>query len=136
MSSPSVTEAIMAGDASELSDAHIQQFRDNPDLFDLINSRETVSLRNFWYLLAAAAVLVASSKAISVFVGDEYEQFILSILSDLVFEMGAALVGSIATVIFIQTGERRQFEENLKFRAEVKKRIARLEADEAANRAG
>lgn len=129
MSSLSITDVIMIGDASDLSDAQIRQFRDNPDLFELISDRESLNLWRFWILLLAAVGLVALSKIISVSIGDEYEQFFLTVLSDLVFEMGAALIGSIATVIFIEIQQKRQFEENVKFRAEVKKRIAALEAE-------
>lgn len=128
MSSLSITEVIVSGDAGDLTDDQLRQFRDNPELFELISDRETLSLRNLWRLLGLAAGLVALSKILSISIGDEYDQFILTIMSDLVFEMGAALIGSIATVIFIQFQEKRQFEENVKFRAEVKKRIAALDA--------
>ena len=45
---------------------------------------------------------VAVSKIIAVKFNDETDQFLVKVASDLVFEMGAALIGSVATVIFIE----------------------------------
>ena len=114
------------GDATELTDNHIRQFRDNPELMNLIGDRETLNLRNLWRILAIAALLVAVSKALSFNFADEYVQWIFDVFNDLIFEMGAALIGSIATVIFIQYQEKRQFEDNVRFRAEVMRRIEQL----------
>ena len=127
MSPPSITEIIMSGTADDLTDDQIRQFRDNPELFDLLSDRETIGLGNLWRLLGIAAGLVMLSKIISVTIGDEYEQLVITVVSDLVFEMGAAVIGAVATVVFIQFQQKRQFEENMKFRSDVKLRIADLE---------
>lgn len=127
MTDQSLTDVIILGDASELTDDQIRQFRDMPELLNLIGDRETLSLRNLWRILAVAAVLVALSKAFSVSVADEYVRWIVDVVTDLIFEMGAALIGSVATVIFIQYQEKRQFEDNVRFRAEIQQRIALLE---------
>lgn len=125
-----LTEIIMSGEASDLTDDQIRQFRDHPELFNLIGDRETLSLRNLWRILWVAAGLVALSKILSIRYGDVYDQFIFNVVSDLVFEMGAALIGSVATVIFIQYQEKRQFEDNVKFRADIHRRIQALDKAE------
>lgn len=127
MTEHSLTDVITMGDPSDLTDEHIRQFKDNPELIKLIGDRETLSLRNLWRILAIAALLVALSKVFSARLDDEYIQWVLEVFNDLVFEMGAALIGSVATVIFIQYQEKRQFEENIKFRAEVLRRVALLD---------
>ena len=123
-------DIITSGDASDFSDNHIRQFRDNPELLNLIGDRETLNLSKLWGVLWIAVVLVAVSKGLSVRYGDEFDQFLFGVLSDLVFEMGAALIGSVATVIFIQYQEKRQFEENIKLRAAIRRRIELLERAE------
>ncbi|MEQ8822865.1 MAG: hypothetical protein RIC14_00675 [Filomicrobium sp.] len=129
-----LTEIITSGDATDFTDDHIRQFRDNPALLDLIGDRETLNLRNLWRILWIAAALVAVSKGLAITYGDEYDQFVFAVLSDLVFEMGAALIGSVATVIFIQYQEKRQFEENMRFRAEIRRRIELLEDTEQTSK--
>ncbi len=126
----SLTDLIMYGDPSDLTDDHIRRLRDHPELLELIGSRETLALRNLWSLLAIAALLVVVSKLIAVKYGDEIDQLMIDVTVDLVFEMGAALIGSVATVIFIQHREKKQFSENLFFRSEVQRRIDALEATE------
>lgn len=74
----------------------------------------------------AAVLLVALSKPLVARFENVFNQLATDILVDVVFEMGAALSGSVATVIFIQHRERKQFIENLQFRAELQRRIAAL----------
>ena len=126
MQSKSLAEVLMSGDASALTDAQIRQFKENPELLDLIGDRETLGLKNLWRILWAAVFLVAVSKVIGIRFGDDFDQFFFGVVSDLVFEMGAALIGSVATVIFIQYQQKRQFLENMAFRDEVLRRIEAL----------
>ncbi|MEO1702486.1 MAG: hypothetical protein AAFR71_10585 [Pseudomonadota bacterium] len=127
MTDISITEILSVSDASELTEEQVRYFKKNPELLELVRDRETLGLGRLWRVLWIAAALVAASKLISVNYGDEIDQFALSVASDLVFEMGAALIGSVATVIFIQYQEKRQFQENMKFRADLNKRIEMLD---------
>ncbi len=132
MSRESLVDVMMYGGLDDLSDDHIRQLRDHPELLDLIGNRETLGSRKLWSLLVIAVFLVVLSKIIAVKVVDEFDQFMLDVSVDLVFEMGAALIGSVATVIFIQHREKRQFQENLLFRSAVQKRIRAMDAAEKA----
>ena len=49
------------------------------------------------------------------------------------FEMGAALIGSVATVIFIEYQNKRQFNENKEFRSNLLQRIKQLADETLAN---
>lgn len=122
----SISAAMFEQDASLLSDAQIALFRDNPDLLDLVGDRETVQFRYMWYFLFVSFLLVAASKVVRAVFSEYLEIPLFDIFSDLVFEMGAAVIGSVATVIFLNVQKRRQFESNLKFRADVIRRIGQL----------
>ena len=132
MTTPPYEQILLSGDAETLTDKQVQYFRDNPEMLDLIGDRETLGLRNLWRVLWIAAVLVAISKVLAIKFGDALDQFFFDVISDPVFEMGAALIGSVATVIFIQHQQKRQFMENMKFRAEVERRIELLNETENA----
>jgi len=127
MTDISITEILSVSDASELTEEQVRYFKKNPELIEFVRDRETLGLGRLWRVLWIAAALVAASKLLSIKYGDEIDQFALSVASDLVFEMGAALIGSVATVIFIQYQEKRQFQENMKFRADLNKRIEMLD---------
>lgn len=124
----SIKTVMFTQDVSLLSDEQIAMFRDNPELLDLIGDRETILQRNMWWLLLIAFFLVATSKALNVTYGDEFEIFFFNTISDLIFEMGAALIGSVATVLFLNRQKKRQFAQNLKFRGDLLKRIEALGA--------
>lgn len=121
-----ISDALFVKDASLLSDDQIRQFEANPELLDLITNRETVAHKSLWYVLGIAAFLVAGSKTLRVTYGDAFEKFFFNVAADLVFEMGAALIGSAATVIFLGYQQRRQFADNLAFRANIIQRIKDL----------
>lgn len=122
----SIQNAMFTQDASLLTDEQVAMFRDNPELLDLIGDRETIFQRNMWLLLLIAFLLVATSKALTVTYGDQFEIFFFNTIANLVFEMGAALIGSVATVLFLNRQKKRQFAQNLQFRADLMKRINAL----------
>ncbi len=128
----SLTDIILYGSAEDLTDDHIRRLQREPDLLDLINERESLSSRSLWSILGIAAVLMLLSKIIAVKVLDAYDQLAIDVTADLVFEMGAALIGSVATVIFIEHREKRQTKENIRFRSAVQKRIKAMAAAEKA----
>ncbi len=71
---------------------------------------------------------MALSKVIAVRFDNAFDQVIADTLVDLVFEMGAALIGSVATVIFIEHRQKKQYIENVKYREAVQRRIQQLDA--------
>ena len=84
--------------------------------------------RHLWRILIAALALVALSKVLAVQFDNAFDQVIADTLVDLVFEMGAALIGSVATVIFIEHRQKKQYIENVKYREAVQRRIQQLDA--------
>ena len=121
-------ELLLVEDPDALTDAQIAYLRDHPEVMDLIGDRENLRTRHLWRILLAAVVLVALSKVIAVRLDSAFDQVVADVIVDLVFEMGAALIGSVATVIFIEHRQRKQFIENIHFRAAVQRRIQQLDA--------
>lgn len=112
----------------ENPEALIAYLRDHPEIMSLIGDRESLGTRHLWRILVAAVVLAGLSKLLVAQFDNVFDQMVSDIVVDLVFEMGAALIGSVATVIFIEQREKKQFIENLEFRDAVQRRIAQLNA--------
>lgn len=74
--------------------------------------------------------MVAVSKVIAISHESQIDQLFANVVVDLVFEIGAALIGSFATVIFIQHRDRKQFIENIRFRVRIQQMIAAARADQ------
>lgn len=91
----------------------------------MIGDRSSLGTRHLWRVLVAAVVLVALSKLLVARFDDALGQMFADVIVDLVFEMGAALIGSVATVIFIEHREKKQFIESIQFRNAVQRRIDR-----------
>ncbi len=124
MTQPDLDDLLLVEDPSDLTPQQITYLRENPELLDLISDRESLGTKHLWRILVVAVVLVALSKVIAINYENQIDQLIANVVVDLVFEMGAALIGSVATVIFIQHRQRRQFIENVHFRAKVQQMIA------------
>lgn len=119
---------LLVDDPDALTDAQIAYLRDHPEILNLIGDRESLGTRHLWRILIAALALVALSKVIAVRFDNAFDQVIADTLVDLVFEMGAALIGSVATVIFIEHRQKKQYIENVKYREAVQRRIQQLDA--------
>lgn len=123
-----LNELLTVENPEALIDAQIAYLRDHPEIMSLIGDRESLGTRHLWRILVAAVVLVGLSKLLAAQFDNVFDQMVSDIVVDLVLEMGAALIGSVATVIFIEQREKKQFIENLEFRDAVQRRIAQLSA--------
>lgn len=126
MAKINLDELLLVEDPAALTEAQITYLRDNPEIMDLIGDRESLGTKYLWQILIAAVVLVVLSKLLAGTFENVVDQLFSDVVVDLVFEMGAALIGSIATVIFIEHRQKRQFIENIHFRQAVQRRIDAL----------
>lgn len=114
---------------TDITDSHVHYFKQNPDKLELISDREDFSVIKYIFVLLAAVFLVGTSRYLTEVYSDEISQFLNGVLVDLVFEMGAALIGSVATVMFIEIQSKRQFERNLRLRLEIERRMGLAPSD-------
>lgn len=128
MSQINLDALLRVDDPDALTEAQIAYLRDHPEILNLIGDRESLGTRHLWRILIAALALVALSKVIAVRFDNAFDQVIADTLVDLVFEMGDALIGSVATVIFIEHRQKKQYIENVKYREAVQRRIQQLDA--------
>lgn len=128
MSQINLDALLRVDDPDALTEAQIAYLRDHPEILSLIGDRESLGTRHLWRILIAALALVALSKVLAVQFDNAFDQVIADTLVDLVFEMGAALIGSVATVIFIEHRQKKQYIENVKYREAVQRRIQQLDA--------
>ena len=128
-----VARLLMTVNAADLTEDQVLSFKDNPNLLEFIEDREAFGLHILKRILLVAVAFVAGSKIIAVKFDNEFYQFLGNVASDLVFEMGAALIGSVATVIFIEYQNKRQFNENKEFRSNLLQRIKQLPDETLAN---
>lgn len=124
---PRLDNPVAITRVQDLTEDPVRYFRDNPAMLDLISDRGDFSPVKYLGILLLAIVFLAVSRLVVTQYTDEMSQFLSTVLVDVVFEMGAALIGAVATVMFISFQNRRQFERNLRLRIEIERRIVLLE---------
>jgi len=96
-----------------LSEDELDYYRRNPDEIHELLNRETVRRKMIGWIVLVAVLLVTVSKIVPYFFEDiPGGSFVSDVVVDLVFEMGAALMGAVATLLFIEVTQARQYEEN------------------------
>ena len=128
-----IARLLMTLDAADLTEGQVRYFKDNPNLLEFIEDREALGLHILWRILWIAVAFVAGSKIIAVKFNDEFDQFLVNVASDLVFEMRAELIGSVATVIFMEYQNKRQLNENMEFGSNLLQRIEQPPDETLAN---
>ena len=118
-----VARLLMTVDAADLTEDQVRSFKDNPNLLEFIEDREALGLHILWRILWIAVAFVTGSRINAVNFDNEFYQFLVNVTSDLAFEMGAALIGSVATLIFSEYQNKRQLNENMEFRSNLLQRI-------------
>lgn len=127
MATIDLDDLLLVERPEQLTRAQVLYLRDHPEILPLIGDRETVTTRHLWRILLLAVILVALSKVNAIKFDNAIDQLLASVAVDFVFEMGAALIGSVATVIFIQHQQKKQFIENIQFRAKLQQMIDDLD---------
>ena len=110
----------------ELSEEDLQYYREHPEEIHELLSRETVRRQMATWIALLAVVLVTASKLMAYGFKDTFGSFVVEVVVDLVFEMGAALMGAVATLIFIEMAQAEQYKENKRLYRACR---ARLEAE-------
>lgn len=124
------TASIIEKRIADLNDDDIRHFQTHPEELDLISSREMVQTKTLMRLVLLAIAFVAGSKLVAFRFGDELGQFINDVVVDLVFELGAALLGAAATVYFLEMQQKKQFSQNMEFIRTVRKRMEQLDSSQ------
>lgn len=116
-----------------VSEEDLEYYRRNPEEARELLSRETVQRRTIGWVVLLAIVLVTASKLAGYYLRDVLGEFVVEVVVDLVFETGAALMGAVATLLFVEIAQARQYAENKRLYRAVQAQLkAEEEAEEAA----
>ena len=107
----------------ELSEEELDYYREHPEEIHELLSRETVKRQMAIWIALVAAVLVTVSKLIAYYFKDSLGGFVVEVVVDLVFEMGAALMGAVATLVFVEMAQAEQYEENKRLYRACRERL-------------
>ena len=127
-------DKIVFPSSLEIDEEVIQHYEENPDELDLMINKEYFNVVYLSAVFLLGLVITVSSRLISYFFGSYIGEFLDSIVLDILSELGIAIFGGAVVAYIIEFLNKRQFQENLKFRRKVKSILDQRKADNASSK--
>ena len=108
----------------KITEQELAFYRKHPELVHAIGSKSTIYRTVLLVVFVTGFVLVAVSKAVKFGFGDGSDSYLMELVVDLIFEMGVALWGGVATAVLLQNFVQRQYKEGRRYQQEIMKELA------------
>ena len=113
-------DRVIFPDYQEITEEVIQHYEKNPDELDLIINREYFNAAYLGLIFITGIVITVSARLVSYFYGESMGEFVDSVILDVISEVGIAIFGGAIVAYLIEILNKQQFQQNIKFRREVK----------------
>jgi undecaprenyl pyrophosphate phosphatase UppP len=116
--------ALIFPDTLEITKETIDYYEQNPDELDLIINKEHFHSAYLGLFFIMGLVLTIAARVIAFVFGSKFGDFINEIILDVISELGIAIFGGAVVAYLIEFLNKKQYQQNVKFRMEVKQMIA------------
>ncbi|MEO1254315.1 MAG: hypothetical protein AAFY41_05450 [Bacteroidota bacterium] len=120
---------IVFPDTQEITEDVILHYERNPDELDLIINKEYFNAFYIGIFFIIGIVITMSARVVSYFYGDSLGDFIDTVILDVISELGIAIFGGAIVAYLIEMLNKKQFQQNIKFRREIKSIIEQRSRD-------
>lgn len=110
---------VIFPDTQEINETIIQHYEQNPDELDLIIDREHFYTFYLWLVFIPGIGTTIGARIIQYLYGETLGEFINTIVLDVLSELGIAIFGGAVVGYLIEFLNKRQFQQNIKFRREI-----------------
>ncbi|VWL85343.1 hypothetical protein [Oceanivirga miroungae] len=107
----------------EITDEIVEYYRNNPNELDLLIDKEDFNIRFLSYFFIFGLAITIASRVISFSFSDVLGEFINHVVLDVTSEMGIAIFGGSITAYLLEYLQKKQYEANIAYRNEIKKRL-------------
>ncbi len=111
----------------ELTDEIVAYYRKNPDELDLLIDREDFNIRFLSYFFIVGLVVTIGSRVLAFVFADVWGEFVNHVVLDVTSELGIAIFGGAVTAYLLEYLQKKQYEENIAYRNEIKRRLDKNE---------
>ncbi len=108
---------------NEVTDEIVEYYKKNPDELDLLIDKEDFNIKFLSYFFIFGLVLTVGSRVLSFMFEDIWGDFVNHVVLDVASEVGIAIFGGSVTAYLLEYLQKKQYEENIAYRNEIKKRI-------------
>lgn len=125
-----LAEFSLLGKQPEITDEIVQYYRQNPHELDLLTDKGQFHSRFLMYFFILGLVLTVGARLLRYFFEGDFGELIDRVLLDVISEIGIAVFGGAVTVYFLEHLKKKQYQESIKLRKEIKRRIKELEQNQ------
>ena len=108
----------------KITEQELAFYRKHPELIHAIGSKSTIYRAVLIVVFVTGFLLVAVSKVVKFEFGADSDSYLVELAVDLIFEMGVALWGGVATAVLLQNFVQRQYKEGRRYQQEIMKELA------------
>ncbi|WP_300600550.1 hypothetical protein [Niabella sp.] len=120
-------EASLRGIKPRITDDMVEYYRQYPGELDQLINKGRFSSRFLAFFFVLGLLLTISVRVLKFFFEGAWGAFIDQVLLDVISEIGIAVFGGALTVDFLEHLQKKQYQESIRFRKEIKLRIQQLE---------
>lgn len=102
----------------------LEFYRKHPGLVDAIGSEKTIYWSVLIYVFVTGFILVAISKGIKFQFMNAENSGLVEFVVDLIFELGVALWGGVATTVLLQNFVQHQYKEGRRYQQEIMRELS------------
>lgn len=129
MESTKLMSNMLFSDNEEISEETIQYFEKNPEELDLIVDREVFHIAYLWFAFVLGILITILARTVQYFWGANLGDFINTVILDVISELGIAIFGGAVVGYLIEHLNKKQYEQNIKFRNQIKTVIEERKRD-------
>ncbi|NEQ48709.1 MAG: hypothetical protein F6K11_01060 [Leptolyngbya sp. SIO3F4] len=123
-----ILEYNLLGEETEITPELVAYYKENPGDLDLIIDKEFFYGRFIRFFFILGIVLTVASRIIMLLLKDTRASFVNDVVLDIISELGIAVFGGAITAYFLEKMKQKQYEDNVRFRNEILKKIHESEA--------
>ena len=110
----------------KITEQELAFYRKHPELIHAIGSKSTIYRAVLIVVFVTGFLLVAVSKVVKFEFGADSDSYLVELAVDLIFEMGVALWGGVATAVLLQNFVQRQYKEGRRYQQEIMRELANV----------
>jgi hypothetical protein len=112
-----------------LTKQEIEFYRKHPELVRAVGDKKSIYRVVLVVVFVAGFVLVAISKAVKFGLVESPDSAVAELVIDLIFEMGVALWGGVATTVLLQSYVERKYKEGRRYQQDIMRLLAEEEKE-------
>ncbi len=107
----------------KITEEVIRHFEENPDELDLMINKEYFNAVYLGLIFVLGLGITIGARVLQYLYGEWFGAFVNAVVLDVLSEVGIAIFGGAVVAYLIEFLNKRQFQQNIQFRREVKKII-------------